>query len=316
MELRWVIVILIFAAVFLVVEFVYYSAFVDARRTRKMSRRMALGQQANRHQDEVLDQLRRERWIGADGQMGGRWRRMVVQSGLRLNVSKLASSLFLASFFSFIVIGLVVGFNLIAAAGAMLMTSLLTWAYVALARARRIAKFSEQLPDAVDVMVRSLRAGHPVPVSLTLVAKEMADPAGSEFGMVSDEITYGSDLQTAMHNLEQRVGSEDLRFLVVSVSVQASTGGNLAEVLSNLSTVIRQRFKMRRKVRALSAEGRFSAMALSLLPFIIFGLLNLIAPSFYGSVWNHPAVLPALGVCGVMLAIGNFIMYRMVNFRF
>ena len=130
-------------------------------------------------------------------------------------------------------------------------------------RSRRHSRFGAQFPDALDVIVRSLRAGHPVPVAIAMVAREMPDPVGTEFGIVSDEITYGADLETAMRNLYFRVGQEDMPLFVTAVAIQTSTGGKLSEILENLSGVIRLRFKMRRKVRALAAEGRFSAMLLS-----------------------------------------------------
>ena len=135
--------------------------------------------------------------------------------------------------------------------------------------------------------MRSLRAGHPVPIAISMVGREMPDPIGSEFGVVSDEITYGADLETAMRNLYARLGSDDLPLFVTAVAIQGSTGGNLGEILENLSGVIRQRFKMRRKIRALAAEGRASAMILSALPIGMFVVIQFIAPDFYASVWQR-----------------------------
>src|SRR5262249_41681040 len=119
-------------------------------------------------------------------------------------------------------------------------------------RSRRQAKFAAQLPDALDIIVRSLRAGHPIPVAISLVAREMLDPIGTEFGMASDEMVYGLDLEETLQNLRARVGLQDLSFIEVAVSIQSKTGGNLSEVLSNLSRVIRDRFKLRRRVKAMS----------------------------------------------------------------
>ena len=115
----------------------------------------------------------------------------------------------------------------------------------------------------------------------------MPDPIGSEFGIVSDEMTYGSDLETAMRNLYFRVGTDDLPLFVTAVAIQRSTGGNLGEILENLSSVIRQRFKMRRKIRALAAEGRASALILSSLPIGMFAVIQFLVPSFYASVWDR-----------------------------
>ncbi len=150
-------------------------------------------------------------------------------------------------------------------------------------RGRRQKKFSAQFPDGIDIIVRSLRAGHPVPIAITMVGKEMTDPIGTEFGIVSDELTYGSDLETAMRNLYFRVGTDDLPLFVTAVAIQRSTGGNLGEILENLSSVIRQRFKMRRKIRALAAEGRASALILSSLPIGMFAVIQFLVPNFYAS---------------------------------
>ncbi len=163
--------------------------------------------------------------------------------------------------------------------------------------------------------MRSLRAGHPVPVAIAMVAREMPDPVGTEFGIVSDEITYGADLETAMRNLYFRVGQEDTPLFVTAVAIQASTGGKLSEILENLSGVIRQRFKMRRKIYALAAEGRFSAMLLSAVPIVLFLVLKVIAPDFYSSVWHVDFTKYALAAAGGWMLVGNFIMYRMVSFK-
>jgi tight adherence protein B len=165
------------------------------------------------------------------------------------------------------------------------------------------------------MIVRSLRAGHPTPIALTMVAREMPDPIGSEFGIVVDEITYGADLETALRNLYFRIGQDDLPLFVTAVAIQGSTGGNLGEILENLSAVIRQRFKMRRKIRALAAEGRASALILSSLPIVMFLIIQLVAPDFYASVWDIPMTKHALLIAGCWMGIGNLIMYRLVNFR-
>jgi len=182
-------------------------------------------------------------------------------------------------------------------------------------RRRRQKKFGAQFPDAIDIIVRSLRAGHPVPVAINMVAREMRDPIGSEFGIITDELTYGADLETAMRNLFFRVGTDDLPLFVTAVAIQSSTGGNLGEILENLSAVIRMRFKMRRKIRALAAEGRASAMILSSLPFAMFAIINFVTPEFYASVWHQDLTKIALGVAAGWMGIGNVVMFRMVNFR-
>jgi tight adherence protein B len=147
------------------------------------------------------------------------------------------------------------------------------------------------------------------------VAQELPDPIGTEFGIAADEITYGVDVETAMRNLYFRVGQEDLPLFVTAVAIQGSTGGNLSEILSNLSAVIRLRFKMRRKIRALAAEGKFSALFLSGLPIAIFLLLNLVAPDFYSHVWKFDLTKIGLGCAAAWMLMGNILMYKMCNFR-
>jgi tight adherence protein B len=143
----------------------------------------------------------------------------------------------------------------------------------------------------------------------------MGDPIGTEFGIVTDEVTYGADLETAMRNLYARIGSDDLPLFVTAVAIQGSTGGNLGEILGNLSGVIRDRFKMRRKIRALAAEGRASAMILSALPIALFIVIQFITPEFYAAVWHEHLTKVMLTGAAVWMLIGNFIMFKMVNFK-
>jgi tight adherence protein B len=182
-------------------------------------------------------------------------------------------------------------------------------------RRQRLKEMARQLPDAIDIVVRSLRAGHPVSTSITMVAREMRDPIATEFGLVVDEMTYGLNLDDALSNMARRVGLSDLRFLVVAVMIQTQVGGNLAEVLNSLSRVIRERATMRAKIRALSAEGRFSAGLLSVLPFILIAAITLIRPTYYEGVSGDPFFWPILGVGFALMVVGIVVMYRMVNFR-
>jgi tight adherence protein B len=184
-----------------------------------------------------------------------------------------------------------------------------------LSRRRRLKEMTRQLPDAIDIVVRSLRAGHPVATSITMVAREMRDPIATEFGLLVDEMTYGLNLDDALSNMARRVGLSDLRFLVVAVMIQMQVGGNLAEVLNSLSRVIRERATMRAKIRALSAEGRFSAGLLSVLPFILIGLITLVRPTYYSAVSADPVFWPILGIGFGLMVVGIVVMYRMVNFR-
>ncbi len=313
MDIGWVAV-LAFATIFLAVEGLYLFVLRPAGRAKSVNRRLAITTAKKSH-DQVFEQLRRERWLPTDGGRMHFLRRLVVQSGIKVEPFRLGVLTLFISFTVLFLTTLLFGFNILSLSIAGVVVPALALLYLAILRAKRQGRFGEQLPDAVDIMVRSLRAGHPVPRSLALVAGEMPDPAGTEFGIASDELTYGSDLPTAMDALSERVGHPDLKFLVVAISIQSATGGNLSEILSNLSLVIRQRFKLRRKVKALSAEGRYSAVLLSILPFILFGGMNILMPKYYGDIWGHPAIIPAFAAAGVVMVIGWFVMYRMVNFK-
>lgn len=191
----------------------------------------------------------------------------------------------------------------------------LPWMVLSNRRGRRLKKFQEQLPDALDAIVRGLKAGHPIVSALQLVTEEMADPIGSEFGLVIDEMTYGRDLSQALEKMAERIDLPDFEYFVVAVNIQLESGGNLAEILSGLSRVIRARFRLFMKVKALSAEGRISAMLLSVLPFITGALILTVNPSYYFNSLDDPLFLPGMGMVLVMMILGIIVMYRMVNFR-
>jgi tight adherence protein B len=158
-------------------------------------------------------------------------------------------------------------------------------------RKKRHKRFGMQLPEALDLITRGLKAGHPVPVAVSMVSREMPDPIGTEFGIVSDEVTYGSDMVSALRNLYERVGHEDLPLFVTAVSIQSTTGGNLREILEGLSGVIRERGKLRRKVKAISVEGRMSAYILTAVPVLLVAAVMVLMPNYYGDVVDDSADL-------------------------
>jgi tight adherence protein B len=180
---------------------------------------------------------------------------------------------------------------------------------------RRRKRMQDQFPVALDVFVRGLRAGHPIAAALDLLTVEMPDPIGSQFGIVVDEVTYGADLRDALAAMADRWDLEDMRMFVVSLSVQSETGGNLAEILENLSKVIRDRASMMMKVRALSSEGRMTAIMLTALPVIAFVTLFLSNPKFYLDVSDDPAFIPGFTALIVMYVIGFITIRRMVDLK-
>jgi tight adherence protein B len=295
----------------------YLLFFSGASYRQNVNRRLKLlRNEPNR--ENILVTLRKERGLtGAGNYRLGieAVNRLVLQSGLTFGLGKLLSLLAVGAAAAFALGFLVRGDLFEAWLIALLCGTALPYLVLRFLRARRQKAFGAQFPDALDMIVRSLRAGHPVPVAIGMVAREMRDPIGSEFGIVVDEITYGADLESALRSLYFRIGQDDLPLFVTAVAIQGSTGGNLGEILENLSGVIRQRFKMRRKIRALAAEGRASAIILSSLPIAIFFMIQIVAPDFYASVWNESMTKTALAIAGGWMGIGNFVMYRLVNFK-
>ncbi len=182
-------------------------------------------------------------------------------------------------------------------------------------RRGRLKRFLQQVPEALDFIVRSLRAGHPLSTSMSLVSKEMPDPIGTEFGLAVDEMTYGLDMRDALMNMSKRLPLQDMQYLVVAINIQHGTGGNLAEVLDGLSKVIRERFHMFSKVRALSAEGRLSAVILSILPIGVTGTVWGINPRYFMDVIDDPLFLIMMSVGIGLLLSGILIMWKMVRFK-
>lgn len=301
----------------LMAEAVYLLFFTRRSYRKHINRRLQVAG-SNPDRESVLIQLRRERGLTSGGDYRlpvVNFNRLLLQSGVTLGVGKLFFFILIAAAGTFCGM-LLFKYPMMHALGAAGFAGLIMpLAVLKFLRARRVKRFGARFPDAIDIIVRSLRAGHPVPVAINTVAKELPDPVGTEFGIVSDEITYGADLETAMRDLYFRVGSEDLPLFVTAVAIQSSTGGNLGEILENLSAVIRDRFKMRRKIKALAAEGRASAIILSSLPIGIFAAIQFVTPDFYASVWHEGLTKIGLAVAGAWMGVGNFIMYRLVNFR-
>ncbi len=243
------------------------------------------------------------------------WPALVTQSGLRLRPGPAFVLMLIAVLVLFLVLSSQLRWPaallLALTAGGGLPVLLLR-----IRRGRRRAELARQLPDAIDLMVQSLRAGHPLNPAFQVIAREMPDPIGTELGIVADAITYGDELTTAVDALANRIGLEDFNYLAVAITIQHSTGGNLAGVLEALSHVIRDRFAMDRKIRALSAEGRITALVVSGVPFFLGGFLHLTTPSYYGDVVGDPLLLPLLAVGGLLALANALVLRRLVRFHF
>jgi tight adherence protein B len=327
--LRLLLLILIFASVLLAVEGII--GLIQNRRaqsSRVNKRLQMIGDGGSR--EVVYSRLRRQpgeglaRLPGLLGKIGGKVETMVIATGLPWSARNILSIMAIS------VIGIVVLGLALAMTGGFILTLgiillLLTFAFslgcgipmMVLSRIadRRRKKMQEQFPIALDIFVRGLRAGHPVSSALNLLTEEMTDPIGSEFGLVVDEVTYGADLRDALQNLADRWGLEDIHMFVVSLSIQAETGGNLAEILENLSQVIRERATMMMKVRALSSEGRMTATILTALPVLAFTGLFLLNPSFYLDVAQEKAFTIGYAILISMYAVGFYAIRRMIDLK-
>lgn len=189
------------------------------------------------------------------------------------------------------------------------------YGYLLWKKSQRLAMFERQLPEALELVARALRAGHAFSVGLKMVGEEASDPIGKEFRRVFDEVSMGVALQQALDNMTHRVESVDLRFFTTSVLVQRETGGNLAEIIDSLAGLIRQRFELQLKVKALSAEGRISAIILLGLPFVVGALLFKTSPDYMGLLFTDPIGRNLATVGSIMMVVGAVMMKRMVNIK-
>jgi len=295
--------------------YLLYAGRSDKRTA--INRRMKL-QENKISQEQVLIQLRKERGLEAGASVFSldRFRALRTQSGMTMPLAKFLTicsgvALALALVAVWYGLPLLVGLLLL-----IVLLPLLPVMALRFKRGRRLKRFGMQLPEALELITRGLKAGHPVPVAISMVSREMPDPIGTEFGVIADEVTYGSDLVSALNNLFDRVGHEDLPLFVTAVSIQNSSGGNLREILDGLSSTIRERGKLRRKVRAISTEGRMSAYILTAVPALLFTAIMVMMPQFYRDVWGVPKTWYLLGGSVFWLMLGNAIMFKMSNFRF
>jgi tight adherence protein B len=268
--------------------------------------------------EEVLNLLRRRRPSDGLERIPGlrEWQTLVIQSGIATAPGRLLTLLLLGTAGLSLILMLLGFAGLTALTLALLLGIALPVMILVQIRSRRANRIARQLPDGIDLMVRSLRAGHPLNAAFQVIAREMPDPLGSEMGIVADAITYGDDLTDAVTAFADRVGIEDARYLAVAINIQAGTGGNLAHVLEALAGVIRERFAMLRKIKALSAEGRLTAMIVSVVPLVIYFSLNLISPTYYGDVADDPLYTPFLATGAVLTVMNAIVLRRLVRFHF
>jgi tight adherence protein B len=304
---------MVFAAVFLLSQGLIIPVFGEGKKMRKRLKARLEEIDAEDDSEPLAKLLRRkylkslsplEAWLESIPALEG-LRKMIDQAGWTLLTYRLVS---LAAVLS--VGGGLVAWSLtrmlVVALAAVIVGFALPFLKLWSARGARMAKFEEQLPDAIDSMKRALMAGHPFAASIKLIAEDMEDPISHEFELTFADINYGNDLRRAMLGLLQRVPSMTVMALVTSVLVQKETGGNLAEILEQISKVVRGRFRFQRRIITLSAEGRMSAWILALIPFGLFAMLSISSPDYLPALLEHPTGQKmivggaAMGILGIL----------------
>ncbi len=311
--------ILIFVAVVVLVEGLYLTVFGKSiSLNSRMSRRLALLEK-NQNREQVLEQLRKEMTQHLNSK-GIPLYSILSAKAQKANIAFTPRQLMMIMVLLGIVayLGLTIGTSAatpvrVLVAVGMGIGGVYTW--VNQKAKKRMALLEEQLPDAVELMVRSLRVGHPFSSAIGIVAKEIPDPLGSEFGLISDEAAYGRDVSESLKAFAERMDNQDLRFLAVAVSIQQQSGGNLAEILEGLAKVIRARFKLFRRVKAITAEAKWSGMFLSAFPIGALVMINVLKPDYYDGVKESPAFIPAALVVATFLVINVVFMKIMVNIK-
>jgi tight adherence protein B len=311
-----VLYLMFFAIGFLIVQGIT-GLFGQAQMDKQLTKRLKARERSGSVQQLILD-LRKERALNSDGEMSlsARWfNQLVTRSGLTYEPLKWAVISALAGVGAGAgVLYFVTHYLLATGIG---LTVFLVGPFWFLSRMgkKRSAKLGEQLPDGLNVIVRSLEAGHPVPTAIALVGSEMPDPIGTEFGMMADEVAYGSSLKDGVRRLSERSFSQDIDLFAATIRLQAQTGGNLSELLKLNAAAIKGRQMLRLKVKAASAEGRMSALILTAAPFIVGAAVSFLNPDFYGSVIHRPVVQYWLAGFAGWLFIGNMMMRKMIAFK-
>ncbi len=310
---------LIFVGVFVLVEGVYLTVFGKSiSLNNRVNRRLEMLDKGAKR-EEVLDQLRKE--MKQHGENKGiplysMLADKAQKAAIAFSPIQLIMMMAVVSVLAFI--GLTIGTQsgaITRAAIALMMGVGGVYTWVSMKAGKRIKMIEEQLPDAIELMVRSLRVGHPFSAAIQIVSKEIEDPLATEFGVIADEAAYGRDLGEALKDMAERLDMQDMRFLSVAVTIQAQSGGNLAEILAGLSKVIRARFRLFRRVKAITAEAKWSGKFLSSFPVLALIVINLMDPNYYDEVKEHWLYIPGCIAVGVFLGLNLVVMKILTNIK-
>lgn len=242
-------------------------------------------------------------------------RRTIEQAGVAVSAGNVVACALAAAAASFVAVSLVFD-AIVAPAAAAFAAAAIPVLHIHRRRAKRLARFEEQLPDALTMMARALQAGHPFNETIKMIGEEMTDPIGSEFRQVFNDINYGSSSKAAFMSLLTRVPSMSVNTLVIAILIQSESGGRLSEIVTKIAAVIRGRFKLSRKVRSLSAEGRLSAWILILLPFVLALVISVTTPSYLPSMLEEPAGRKMVGTSFVLIVLGIVWMRSIIRFKY
>lgn len=315
-DVNLIFLVLVFAAVFAAAQ-AAIGLLTVATQKRKLNARLKVAERVDGVAAMVME-LRKQRGLNADGKKGERLKwlsDLIVASGVRYEPKKWALMAAAAALTAGLCVAILTKNPILALPVALIVGLGGPIFYLKTMAGRRAKALGFQLPQALEIIVRSLEAGHPVPTAIALVGREMGDPVGSEFGMAADEIAYGATLEQAIERMAERCQHPDIDLFAATVRLQAGTGGNLTGLLKLNAHTVRERHKMRLKIKAASSEGRASAMILTGAPFIAIGFILITAPHFYGDVIHEPFVKIGLAGLGTWMFIGNMVMRRMIDMR-
>jgi tight adherence protein B len=316
-------IVFLFAAVSLMIEGAYlWWVSTHGRAAQRVARRLQVMSAGQGRSSERISILKQRRYSGHEGfdrvlhrmPLAHRLDQLLIQAGAKWSVAQ-----FVGGSVALMLMGMVLVAQWPLPLAVQIVIALLFMGLPLLlarrARARRLIRIEQQLPDAADFIARALRAGHSFTNVLQIVGNELPEPLSGEFRIAREEINYGVPMNEALHNMAERIPLTDLRYMIIAVLIQRESGGNLAEILGNISQIIRARLKLAAQVRVLSAEGRLSAWILSLLPFCVMGAMQVLNPSYISMLWTDPSGIRLLWYGLGMIIVGVFWLRRVIRIR-
>jgi len=310
---------LIFVGVLVLVEGIYLTVFGKSiSLNNRVNRRLEMLDK-NTNREEVMEKLRKEMQLHLKSRRIPLYAILATKAqkaAIAFSPKQLIGLMGLLGVLAFVGLTIGTGTSLpvrILVSAGMGVGGIFVW--ISMKANKRMGLLEEQLPDAIELMVRSLRVGHPFSSAISIVANEVSDPLATEFGIIADESAYGRDVGEALKDMAERLEMQDLRFLAVAVTIQQQSGGNLAEILDGLAKVIRARFRLFRRVKAITAEAKWSGKFLSGFPLLALVGIQLVDPNYYDEAMLHPYFIPACLVVGAFLVLNLIVMRALVNIK-